>query len=334
MTRKPRDKVTIKDVAQAAGVSAMTVSNVINGRIGLVSERTRIQVEREITRLNYKLRIDASGLRTGSSRTIGIVLIGDDLTNLSPSPGADLMLRSFSKTVSSSGYLTAFQANNANSLEAAIKSIKVEVEAFCILFVGQPANLTKAGAFLASQGRPTLELGSRLLPGTTDLCHIGDGGLQSGKYLADALFERKIKHCILIGVPPSHISERTQGVETYLRLHGVETTRLTRMQTQDVLAISRDYLEEAVGLVAATKDQLISILLSLRSAGASSATFQIACLDWTEDLPQEDSGSGSIGLTANYVRMGKLAAEVLLARLTRGSFEFNSLELPCAITTR
>jgi LacI family transcriptional regulator len=334
MPRNPRDKVTIKDVAQAAGVSAMTVSNVINGRFGLVSERTRIQVEREIARLNYKIRIDASGLRTGSSRTIGIVMIGDDLTQSGPSPGADLMLRSFSKTISTSGYLSAFQANNANSLESAIKSFKVEVEAYCILLVGQPANLPKAGSLIASLGRPTLELGSRLLPGTGDLCHIGDGGLQSGKYLADVLLEKKIKRCLLIGPPPAHISERAEGVETYLRLNGVETIRIANTQVSEALVLARESTGEPVGLVAATEYQLVSILLSLRSAETFSRNLHIACLDWRDHQPQEHNGSNAIGLTANYMRMGKLGAEVLLARLTRGSFEFNSLELPCAITSR
>ena len=69
---------TISDVAQRAGVSAMTVSRVINNS-GYVSATTRQRVERAIAELGYVPNALARQLR--SKRTKTLALIVSDITN-------------------------------------------------------------------------------------------------------------------------------------------------------------------------------------------------------------------------------------------------------------
>jgi LacI family transcriptional regulator len=69
---------TISDVAQRAGVSAMTVSRVINNS-GYVSATTRQRVERAIEELGYVPNALARQLR--SKRTKTLALIVSDITN-------------------------------------------------------------------------------------------------------------------------------------------------------------------------------------------------------------------------------------------------------------
>lgn len=71
-------RVTITDVAEAAGVSTMTVSRVVNGT-GRVSEATRLKVNKVIRQLGYEPNRVARGLTTRQSQTVGIVL--PDITN-------------------------------------------------------------------------------------------------------------------------------------------------------------------------------------------------------------------------------------------------------------
>jgi LacI family transcriptional regulator len=63
---------TVHEVARAAGVSAATVSRFLNGT-ARVSEEKRLAIESVIERLNYKPNVLARNLKTGSTRTIGVV---------------------------------------------------------------------------------------------------------------------------------------------------------------------------------------------------------------------------------------------------------------------
>lgn len=67
------NKVTINDVAELAGVSAMTVSRVIRNK-GNIAPETRAQVKRIIDDLNYEPLSSARNLSGAYSRTISIVI--------------------------------------------------------------------------------------------------------------------------------------------------------------------------------------------------------------------------------------------------------------------
>ncbi len=68
-----KERVTIYQVAQAAGVSLATVSRVINKQ-GNVTPETRDKVERTIERLGYKPSGLAQALATNRTTNIGIVI--------------------------------------------------------------------------------------------------------------------------------------------------------------------------------------------------------------------------------------------------------------------
>ncbi len=70
---------TIRDVAHAAGVSITTVSHVINGT-RFVSEEVVAQVRQAMDDLGYRPNVLARSLRSGKTRTIGLML--PDSSNL------------------------------------------------------------------------------------------------------------------------------------------------------------------------------------------------------------------------------------------------------------
>lgn len=69
---QPARRVTIADVARAAGVSRTTVSHALNG-LGRVDPQTRELVRQVAERLGYRPSLRAQRLRRGESRTIGLV---------------------------------------------------------------------------------------------------------------------------------------------------------------------------------------------------------------------------------------------------------------------
>ena len=64
---------TLRDVAELAGVSPRTVSNVVNG-YARVTEATRAKVERAIAELGYRPNVLARNLATGRSGQIVVVV--------------------------------------------------------------------------------------------------------------------------------------------------------------------------------------------------------------------------------------------------------------------
>lgn len=76
--RETTARATLADVARRAGVSIATVSYVMNGRDG-VGDRTRARVLRIAEEVGFRPNRLASGLRTGQTRVLGLVLA--DITN-------------------------------------------------------------------------------------------------------------------------------------------------------------------------------------------------------------------------------------------------------------
>lgn len=71
-SRRSRGSVTIQDVARQAGVSAMTVSRVVNGEKN-VRESTRAAVLEAVQRLNYSPNTAARSLAAGEATHIGLL---------------------------------------------------------------------------------------------------------------------------------------------------------------------------------------------------------------------------------------------------------------------
>ncbi|MBW6436134.1 LacI family transcriptional regulator [Actinoplanes hulinensis] len=68
-----RREVTLRDVAELAGVSSRTVSNVVNGYAN-VTERTRERVQRAVEELGYRPNVLARNLAQGRSGQIAVVV--------------------------------------------------------------------------------------------------------------------------------------------------------------------------------------------------------------------------------------------------------------------
>ncbi|GAB4448179.1 MAG: LacI family DNA-binding transcriptional regulator [Anaerolineae bacterium] len=94
-------RVSIKDVAEKAGVSTATVSHVIN-QTRFVSDETRDRVEQAIKELNYQPSAIARGLATNATQTIGLII--SDITN----PFFTAVARGVEDELNRHGYHTIF----------------------------------------------------------------------------------------------------------------------------------------------------------------------------------------------------------------------------------
>lgn len=105
---------SLRDVAAAAGVSRMTVSNVINGREHKVSSATIARVRKVIAELEYVPDAQARSLAANRSRMLGLVVHHpDERRELLENPHDAILVGAVEQAVSAAGFafITASSAD-------------------------------------------------------------------------------------------------------------------------------------------------------------------------------------------------------------------------------
>jgi len=110
--------VTMKDIAQALGVSVMTVSKVMRDRLDVGAE-TRQRVLSKAKELHYRPNLTARSLVTGESRQVGVIVP----TLLHPFFAE--VLQALSSTMRQSGYAVMISSSMEDPAieEAAIEQL-------------------------------------------------------------------------------------------------------------------------------------------------------------------------------------------------------------------
>ena len=108
-------KITMKTIANEAGVSVMTVSNVINNKKSSVSEKTKDKILELIQKYEYTPNLNARALNQGSTRLIGLLYYSNEWNvNFSDSFVSEV-LEGMERVAKERGYFTLLY--NANSSE-------------------------------------------------------------------------------------------------------------------------------------------------------------------------------------------------------------------------
>ncbi len=104
---------TIKDIAYKAGVSTATVSNVIKGKKGKVSEKTIQKIEKIIEELNYVPSMGARILSEKRSKIIGVICNLMNVTDNSfKDPFTAELLGVIESEIRNNGYYMMLYASN------------------------------------------------------------------------------------------------------------------------------------------------------------------------------------------------------------------------------
>lgn len=107
--------MTIKDIAQQAGVSVTTVSNVIHGAKSHVSAETLEKINEIIRKNNYVPNMSARALVNKSSRIVGVINreFGKPGERLVEDPFLSMMIRSIERELHNRGYFMMMATVNS-----------------------------------------------------------------------------------------------------------------------------------------------------------------------------------------------------------------------------
>ncbi|NYI04882.1 LacI family DNA-binding transcriptional regulator [Allostreptomyces psammosilenae] len=304
--------ISIKDVAEQAGVSVGTVSNVIN-RPNLVSADTRGRVQAVIDRLGYVRSESARQLRMGRSRILALLVL--DMAN----PFFVDMARGAEKAARAAG-LGVMLCNSAQSAteEADYLSLFAEQRVRGVLIT--PADTT--GRNLASfrrRGIPFVFV-DRVVP-SHQACSVSVDDVAGGELAVGHLIAAGHRAIAYVSGPSQlpQCRDREAGARAAVAAAGLPADALTVLEVERLdVAAGRDAGARLLGLagrptaVFCANDLIaLGVLQAMYAAGVS-VPGELAIVGY-DDI--EFAAAAAVPLTSvrqPAVQMGRRAAELLM----------------------
>jgi DNA-binding LacI/PurR family transcriptional regulator len=195
--RKKSGAVTLAEVSADAGVSVMTVSNVVRGRHDLVRPDTRRRVEESIARLNYRPNLRARSLRLSENRSVGIVIADTDPAFLND-PFISRLVSGLSNHLSSLEFTLDVQGVSPERFESATILRKAGNDALCAILCG-PKQLRRAHFdYLQQLGPPVIVFQELFRPSSSTLALVHQDDLKGGQLLARHLLGKGVKSAVFL----------------------------------------------------------------------------------------------------------------------------------------
>jgi LacI family transcriptional regulator len=211
MARKAR--ATLMEIAKAAGVSATTVSNVVNGRLQLMSEDTRRRVERIIQQENYRPNEEARSLRLSQRRTIGLMVVGDSPTFLAD-PMITNIVAGMSNYLGVNGYGLLITGITHAAVESAQMMRRDQTDGICLFPSGPIGERRRLFNLLRQLGQPVVVFQDHVPDDLPDAVAIRQDDRRAGRLVAERLFERGARRIAFVSPAESWSAmvEREAGV--------------------------------------------------------------------------------------------------------------------------
>jgi LacI family transcriptional regulator len=195
---KPRTRsVTLADVSKDAGVSIMTVSNVVRGRHDLLRPETRRRVEEAIARLSYRPNLSARSLRLSEQRSVGIVIADTDPAFLTD-PFISRLVSGLSNYLSGLDYTLDVQGVLPERFENATILKKARNDALCAILCGPKELRDRHFEYLQRLGPPIVVFQETFSAPASDVALIYQDDLHGGTVLARHLLKKRVRSVVFL----------------------------------------------------------------------------------------------------------------------------------------
>jgi LacI family transcriptional regulator len=328
---------TLNDLAEALGVSTMTVSRALANQPG-VSEATRERVRALASQIGYSGNAAASSLAKGRTNTVGVLTqrVSNDYTSeimqgiaevLESTSDFDLVIYSPHLNREDSGrYLLAHSHGATDGLLLVSSAFSREAE-------------VEAGA-LCRQGFPCVLIDAQ--PADQSIPHVIATNYQGGYDATRYLIEIGHRHIGFIGdhVDSLHARERLRGYRAALAQHKIRfdksLIKASDFNVNDAAAAMRDWIVQSDGLPSAifcASDNIaLGVLSACKSAGVA-VPGDLSVIGF-DDLFSAATATPPLTTVRQPLReMGRMGAQMLLGLLKQKDVNRRA-ELPTALILR
>ncbi len=236
-------RLTIRDIASAAGVSISTVSKFVNG-----TQRFSADVERKvraaIDRHGYQSNPLARGMITGKTGAVGVAIL--DIRN----PHFTSLMKGANRVALEQGHSVLFvDSEESPSREyELLRTLSQRVDGMLIASRITDAQIDRIQAF----GKPIVFLG-RVAP--AGIPSLGGDGRLGGSMLGELLVKQGHRRIAYLGFAPSRPDRnRMRGLAEYLRKYRLD---LVRFEARDPVSAEGERVCSAIMLSKDRPDALV-----------------------------------------------------------------------------
>jgi DNA-binding LacI/PurR family transcriptional regulator len=177
----------MRDVAEHAGVSVQTVSNLVNNRLRQMSEQTRVRIEVAMEELGYHPNLTARSLRSARTTTIGFLLLDEGARYLAD-PMTDQVIAGVGDVARECGWSVLIHAGLPGTPDRGLLRPVLEsrVDGVLLFLSGPPEQRRWYPARAAELGVPTVVL-EEASPGDVRQMSVTADNRHGARQLADHL---------------------------------------------------------------------------------------------------------------------------------------------------
>ena len=208
-------KITIKDIAEMAGVSKTTVSFFLNGKTDKMSPDTREKIQEIIEKTKYRPNIAARTLNQKKTKLIGVII--GDITN----SFSNRIVKGIEDTARKRGYQTLI-GNSAYDPDMESSYVNRMLTLGADGFIIQPTpNFRETARLLRDEGKPFVYFDSKVYE--EDTSWVKTDNYDATYQAVEALIEKGYSEFFMIGADPSRLStriERSSGFTDSVKKNG------------------------------------------------------------------------------------------------------------------
>ncbi|KKC38084.1 hypothetical protein WH87_10740 [Devosia epidermidihirudinis] len=328
--------ITIHDVAREAGVSAMTVSNVLNGR-GRVAPTTADTIREVVGRLGYRPSVAARRLRLSHQWAITMLIVVEDPDFLSD-PFITAQVTGLTNYLNRHSYSLIIRGIRPSEFSKSDLFRGFEADGIVAIFSGDLAERERFLTAIEALRVPIVLMHEYTLPPRPDCIRLRQddfsGGLQIGRHLLGNGMRRlwmlmPDAHwpamdgrwagvtSAVAEVPGADLRQINCGNESFLQTRDATTIALEQYGTPDAIVGGNDQLAVAAMMTCVRRGLVVPD--DVQITGFNGFDF------WQYVQPTLTTVKSSAHL------LGERAAQELLYRLQHGAFSSQELVLPVTL---